>query len=77
MSDPIYIYESSDGGKTVRKRKFGSLVTEVEQESISESVRHMLEDQLWREIRDAAKTNPGLQDALESVIILYELSRKS
>jgi hypothetical protein len=32
---------------------------------------HMLEDQLWGQIRRAAKTNPTLQDALERAIIIY------
>ena len=36
---------------------------------------HMLEDQLWGEIRRAAKTNPTLQDALERAIVIYKLSK--
>ena len=30
---------------------------------------------LWGEIHHAAKTNPALQDAIERVIMLYELQR--
>jgi hypothetical protein len=34
-----------------------------------------LEETLWQDIRDAAKTNPTLQEALERVKILYHLSK--
>ena len=36
---------------------------------------HMLEDQMWGEIRRAARTNPTLQDALERAIMVYQLSK--
>jgi hypothetical protein len=36
---------------------------------------HIMEDQLWGEIRRMAKTNPTLQDALERVKIIYHLSK--
>lgn len=38
---------------------------------------HMLEDQLWGEIRRAARINPTLQDALERAIMIYQLSREN
>ena len=38
---------------------------------------HMLEDQMWGEIRRAAKTNPTLQDALERAIMIYQLSKEN
>ena len=31
---------------------------------------------LWNEIYQAAKTNPALQDAIDRVIMLYELQKK-
>jgi hypothetical protein len=34
------------------------------------------EDRLWNEILVAAKTNPALQEALDRVKVLYELSKK-
>lgn len=34
------------------------------------------EAQLWYNIKLAAKTNPALQDALDRVIIIYELGKK-
>jgi hypothetical protein len=36
---------------------------------------HMKEDQLWGQIRRAAKTNPTLQDAMDRVIMIYQLSK--
>ena len=36
---------------------------------------HMREDQLWGNIRRAAKDNPALQEALERAIIIYHLSK--
>ena len=36
---------------------------------------HMKEDQLWEQIRRAAKTNPTLQDAMDRVIMIYRLSK--
>ena len=34
---------------------------------------HILEDQMWGEIRRLAKTNTTLQEALERVIMIYQL----
>ena len=36
---------------------------------------HMMEDQLWGQIRRAAKTNPTLQDALDHAIMIYQLTK--
>jgi hypothetical protein len=36
---------------------------------------HLLEDKLWGNIRRAAHTNPALQDALDRVIMIYNLSK--
>ena len=36
---------------------------------------HMKEDQLWDEIREAAKTNKALQKAIERVKVIYRLSK--
>lgn len=38
-------------------------------------IEHMKEDQLWADIRRAAKTNPALQKALEQCILIYHLSK--
>lgn len=36
---------------------------------------HMKEDQLWGQIRRAARTNTALQEAMEHVILIYHLSK--
>lgn len=36
---------------------------------------HMMEDQLWGQIRRAARTNPTIHEALERAKILYYLSK--
>lgn len=36
---------------------------------------YIREDKLWGEIRRAARTNPALQDALDRVIIIHQLSK--
>ena len=36
---------------------------------------HIRENRMWGEIRRAAPTNPTLQDALERVIVIYNLSK--
>jgi hypothetical protein len=36
---------------------------------------HLREDKLWGEIRRAARTNKALQEALERVILIHQLSK--
>jgi len=38
---------------------------------------HIMEDQLWGQIRRAARTNPALHDALERAKIVYYLSKEN
>ena len=37
---------------------------------------HVQENKMWGEIRRAAQTNPALQDALDRVIMIYQLSKE-
>jgi len=37
---------------------------------------HIMDSKLWGEIHRAAKTNPALQDALDRVKVIYELSKQ-
>jgi hypothetical protein len=80
-----YIYERQDG--TVYAREFGAdantrvaIGWDWEPETNPSRVRGafretVLENQLWHEIREEAKTNPTLQTALDRVILLYKLSK--
>lgn len=71
------IYTHTDGEETIYIKESG-----VEQRQISsQSPRafdlhaQIKEDQLWGNIRRAAKTNPTLQRALEEAILIYNLSK--
>jgi len=75
-----YIYERNDG--IVYAREFGK--TERKEIGRSYDPRtndgrplhdHIMEDKMWNEIRQSAKTNPALQEALDRVRVLYELSK--
>ena len=75
--ETIYIYESPDKGGTVYRRKFGEIDRELYRVSdeVSEQLAEIREDKLWDEIRRAAKSNKVLQDALERVILIHQLSK--
>lgn len=71
------IYESPDGGQTV----YGRYQGEKERFLVGESIKAVekrlgiVEDHLWRDIRQEAKTNPTLQKALDRAIMIYRLSK--
>jgi len=71
------IYESPDGGETIYVRESGSLQRQLHSQSpkAMNLQEQLKEDQLWGQIRRAAKTNPALQDALEQVKVIYQLSK--
>lgn len=71
------IYESPDGGETVYARYHGEtdkwmIGQSTKAKSLIEEIR---EEQLWGEIRKAARSNRLLQEALDRAKILYELSK--
>jgi hypothetical protein len=72
-----YVYESPDGGETVYARESGKTERVLIGESYKaiEKREKILNDQLWYDIGMAAKTNPGLHEALERVKIMYHLSK--
>lgn len=76
-SNTSYIYESPDGGKTVYAREFGSEKRKLIgiKYPYSEGELDLNNHILWNDIRQAAKTNPSLQKAMENVIMLYRLSK--
>jgi hypothetical protein len=71
------IYESPDGGETIYVREHGSTQRKLHSESPRAiNLREQLkEDQLWGNIRRAAKTNPALKQALDEAILIYTLSK--
>lgn len=76
-----YIYERADG--IVYAREFGAdprdrFVVGYESSKDYDPLRHDIkENQLWNEIRQAAQTNPALQEALDRVRVIYELSKNN
>jgi hypothetical protein len=71
------IYESPDGGETIYVREHGSTQRQLHSQSPRAIDLHeqLKEDQLWGQIRRAAKTNPTLKQALDEAILIYTLSK--
>jgi hypothetical protein len=69
------IYESPDKGQTVYQRDMGSLVREIltTHPDKEKFLQELHEDNLWRDIRYKAKENVTLGNALEQVVIIYNL----
>jgi hypothetical protein len=73
-----YIYERSDG--IVYAREFGAdpkdrFVVGYESGADYDPFKLSRDNELWNEIRRAAQSNPALQEALDRVKVLYELSK--
>jgi hypothetical protein len=82
--DAIYIYERNgeeiyarEVGKTERKMIGYQYKNEIDPRTHDGRplYEHMKEDQLWGEIRRAARTNKALQSVLDRAIIVYHLSK--
>ena len=71
------IFESPDGGETIYARMPGqnTRVLVKESDHVREVRQDMEESQLWEAIRQAAKTNTALQEAMDRVILLYHLTK--
>lgn len=74
-----YIYERADG--IVYAREFGSapqdrFVIGYESQAAHDLAHDKKENELWADIRRTAKTNSALQQALDRVKVLYELSKQ-
>jgi hypothetical protein len=77
MSKKTIIYESPDGGETIYVRESGSSVRQLYKVSskITEMKQQLQEEELWRNIRLAAKTNAALEEILAQAKIIYHLSK--
>ena len=73
-----YVYEKSDG--VTYARKVGDPPDarfEIGRDYDSEKLhKDLMHSKLWGEIHRAAKSNPALQEAIDRVIVIYELSRQ-
>jgi hypothetical protein len=75
-----YVYERANGiiyareqGADPRERFVVGYESGKDYDPIRNDTR---DSQLWHEIRLAAKTNPALQEAMDRVKVIYELSKK-
>jgi hypothetical protein len=71
------VYESPDGGLTIYKRKSGSSERVLHSVAPELQARIELEHRRneWMDIFNTAEQTPALQEAIERVKILYELSK--
>ena len=69
------VYESPDGGQTIYERDVGSSERTLIKENTS-LISQIREDQLWGNIRRAAKTNKTLADILDQAKMVYALIKK-
>ena len=72
------IYESPDKGETIYARKVGS--TERVLLSMSEKAWSRINEQeqaeVWKDIRELAKTNTALNDVMDRLLVVYNLIKK-
>jgi hypothetical protein len=75
----ITIYESPDGGRTVYARRPGSNHRELHMRDpeLDKEIAELKNQERWQEILAARTDNPALNELLEQVEILYELSKKA
>lgn len=71
------IYESVDGDETIYIRENGGEHKSIDNKSPRAFDLHkqLKEDQLWGNIRRAARTNPTIKRALDEAEMLYNLSK--
>ena len=71
IEDPTYIYESPDSGDTIYRRLAGTNQREMVREGPLR--QKMLRSQLWRDIFQAAETDPGLQEMIDKIEVYHRL----
>ena len=73
-----YIYEHADGVTYAREAGAhpGDRIAIGWDYNYREKTEAAERIKLWGQIHQAAKTNPALQEALDRVIVLYELSKQ-
>jgi hypothetical protein len=75
----VTIYESPDGGRTVYARRPGSNHRELytRDPELDKELAELKNQEKWQHILAERAHNPALNELLEQVEILYELSKKS
>lgn len=73
MTSKSYVYESPDNGKTIYRRRAGSL----ERVCIKKDPFNPVEvANHWMKILEAARESPALYDAIRKVEMIYALVKK-
>ena len=72
-----YIHESPDGGKTIYAREIGTTERRLVGYSpdMIEHLKKIDRESRWMAILNQAERTPALQEAIDHVIMLYELSK--
>ena len=73
-----YIYERADG--IIYAREFGadSSTRQVVGYESAQDYNSIRQDKInWHQLLEASKTNKALADALDRVVMIYELSKKN
>lgn len=75
----VTIYESPDGGRTVYARKPGQTHRELHlrDPQLDKEIAELKNQERWQHILATRHANPAINELLEQVEILYELSKKS
>lgn len=79
MNNTKFVYESPDGGHTVYAREVGTLnktiisVSNVKQRIIEKNHKQ----NMFMDILELSKTNPALKNALDNLIIIYNLTKEN
>jgi alpha-ketoglutarate-dependent taurine dioxygenase len=71
------VYESPDGGRTIYKRKAGTserVLHKIDPDLEAEILRER-DRNLWMDIFNTAERTPALQEAIDRVIVIYELAK--
>ena len=69
-------YTHVDGEETIYVKEQGDKEPKVADQKRGFDLRtQLMEDQLWGNVRRAAKTNPTLKQALDEAILIYQLSK--
>jgi hypothetical protein len=72
MSDStVYVYESPDRGDTLYRRRAGTNQRELVREGPLR--KKVLRSQLWRDIFQAAESDPILQEMIDKVEVYHRL----
>ena len=69
------IFESPDGGKTIRARRFGDTTDSIEFDAGNTEPLYKYLD--WVDMVELSKDHKSLQEALNHVIIIYNLVKKT